>query len=411
MRAAAISYSDDAASPAPRDASRLPPPSAAAGDELALVTDRAAFDALEAEWTLLFRRAGRGTQVFQTFNWCWHWCNHYLETPAHGANARTLAIVTARRGGRLVMVCPLVAERTAGLRKLAWLGAPVSQYGDVLIEEGIDTLALLRKTWDFIRTALAPDIVLLRKVRDDAAIAPLLAELGATVTLRQEAPYLDLASADNFAAYEQRYSPRSRRNRRRLERRFAERGKKVFERYESGARARDLAKRAIALKRSWIKERGLVSPALSDPRMAAFFADVAEGKGRPVGCHISALTCDGDAAAIEITLRCKQRTLLHVIVFNMAYQKVAAGVLLLEHGIAHALENGDRTFDLLAPADGYKLDWADGVRGVCDWALPLSLKGSAVARLYLGLALPAIKRALAALPKPLRRFVAGRFTN
>ena len=47
-----------------------------------LVTTRAGFDALESEWNDLFDRAGSGQQMFQTFNWLWHWANHFLpETP------------------------------------------------------------------------------------------------------------------------------------------------------------------------------------------------------------------------------------------------------------------------------------------------------------------------------------------
>jgi CelD/BcsL family acetyltransferase involved in cellulose biosynthesis len=112
---------------------------------------------------------------------------------------------------------------------------------------------------------------------------------------------------------------------------------------------------------------------------------------------------------IEITLRCKDRTVMHVIVFNLKYEKAGAGVLLLEETIAKSFASGCRTFDLLAPADGYKLDWADGVAGIADWALPLSFKGWAFARLYLGFARPTIKAALCAMPVSLRRLLAARF--
>jgi CelD/BcsL family acetyltransferase involved in cellulose biosynthesis len=370
------------------------------------VTDRGAFDALEPEWTALFERAGRGTQVFQTFNWNWHWCNHYLGE--RGGSAPALAVVTARRAGRLVMVWPLVKERIAGLSQLSWMGEPVSQYGDVLMEEQPDAAALLREAWSFIAAELAPDLVRLRKVRDDASVAPLFSERDALPTLRLEAPYLDLASAADFAAYEQRYSPRSRRNRGRLRRRFAERGAMAIECHQQGPRARDLATHAIALKRDWLKDRGIVSPALFDPRMEGFFADVAEGADHPAGCQVRALTSDGEAAAIEITVLCKQRTVMHVIVFNLAYEKAGAGVLLLEESIARSFDNGGRVFDLLAPADGYKLDWADAATGVTDWALPLSLKGWLYARVYLGFAREGIKRALSALPASVRRRLAAR---
>jgi len=383
----------------------------AATCEFKLVGDRASFDALEGDWNVLFARAGRDTQVFQTFGWNWHWCNHYLGPTPGKTGAPALAVVTGRRDGRLVMVWPLVSARAHGLRTVAWMGEPVSQYGDILMEDCVDAGALLRQAWHFVESAIAPDLVRLRKVRADAAVAPLLAELGALATLRQQAPYLDLASAESFSAYEQRYSARARRNRHRLARRLADRGAMAFERQHDGARARELAELAIRLKRDWLKQRGLLSPALSDPRTGGFFADIAEGASHPAGCEVSAVTCGEEAAAIEINVRCKARTVLHVIVFNLKYESAGAGTLILEDTISRACDNGLRTFDLLAPADDYKLDWADAAVEVTDWALPMSLTGRLYARLYLGFARKVIKGALAALPLPLRRALAARFLH
>ncbi len=102
--------------------------------ELKVITDRADFDALEAEWNGLFARAGRSHQLFLSFNWLWHWCNHYLVPD----RTTRLSIVIARRDGRLVMVWPLVTERSRGLTMLSWMGDPVSQYGDVLIDDAPD---------------------------------------------------------------------------------------------------------------------------------------------------------------------------------------------------------------------------------------------------------------------------------
>jgi CelD/BcsL family acetyltransferase involved in cellulose biosynthesis len=373
-----------------------------------IVSSRAGFDALEAEWNDLFWRAGKGTQVFQTFNWNWHWCNHFLSTSAEGTGP-SLAIVTGRRNGRLIMVWPLVSERVAGLSQLSWMGDPVSQYGDVLVEP--DAVPFLAKAWAFIARELKPDLLRLRKVRDDAEIATLLGDLNAFAAERHEAPYLDLASAPDFETFERRYSPRSRRNRRRLSRRLQELGPLGFERCREGSRARELAIEAIELKRDWLKERGLVSPALSDPRFASFFADVAHAAVRPTGCEVSALTSGDDRAAIEITLRCLDRVIMHVIVFNLKYEKAGAGVLLLERTFAQSFGTNTRTFDLLSPGDSYKLAWADASIGVVDWVIPLSARGWVYARLYLGLARPALKAALDAMPTSLRRLVAERYAG
>lgn len=379
--------------------------------EFTIISTRAAFDALESDWNDLFERSGRGTQIFQTFNWCWHWCNHYLESESDEQPDETLAIVTGRRDGRLVLVCPFVVKQVAGLRQLNWMGAPVSQYGDVLIEDGGNTLQLLRDAWRFVQTEIAPDVARFRKVRDDAAILPLLAELNARSIEQLEAPYLDISSASDFATYEQRYSPRSRRNRRRLGRRLAERGELVFEHLTQGERAKEVARQAIAMKRVWLKDRGLVAPAFADPRMDRFFAAVAEAGERPVGCEVSALLSDGEPTAIEIAFHAKDRIVMHVIVFNLEFEKSGAGVLLLEKTIANSFGGECRTFDLLAPADGYKLDWADATVGVNDWVLASSAKGWAYDRIYLGMVRRSVKEMLAVLPKDLRRTVAARFLS
>lgn len=378
--------------------------------DLSLVTGRAAFDALEADWNDLFERAGKPSQLFLGFNWLWHWCNHFLRPENEGVIGPQLAVVTGRRDGRLVMVWPLVTEKVAGITKLVWMGDPVSQYGDVLVEEADDTLDLLRSAWTFIVATSGADIVRLRKVRADAAIAPLLGEVGATITQRLQAPYLDLASAKSFSEYEQRYSSQSRRNRRRHMRRLEERGPVAFESYTGGKDATQLANLALSLKRAWIKDRGLVSPALTDPRMARFFADVSEGAARPAGCSVSVLRSKGEVAAIEIAVRCKDHTAIHVIVYNLKFEKWGAGALLMEDRIRQAMASGAATFDLMAPGDKYKMDWADKTVGVVDWAAPLTLAGRTYVRLYLGFVRNGAKAMIGALPVSLRRVVATGFS-
>jgi len=360
-----------------------------------LIDERSAFDALEPEWNDLFRRAGKDIQLFQTFNWNWHWANHYL--PPDGSE-RSLAIVTVRRGGRLAMLWPLVLERTSGLKVLQWMGEPVSQYGDVLAEDSADTPELMRHAWQFISRRLGADAAFLRKVRDDAAVAPLLEEIGVRQTARTDAPCLDLASAPGFAAYETRYSGKARKNRRRLMRRLAERGAVTLERHTGGPQARAAALEAIALKAKWIADTGRVSTALADERFATFFADAAEGRGRPAGCQVTVLKSNSETAGIAIDVSCGARRAAHIIVHDPGLDGFSPGTLLLQEWIRGASADGIATFDLLAPAYAYKLDWADRSVAVGDYALGLSLAGRVYARLYLGFARERLKAGVEALP-------------
>jgi CelD/BcsL family acetyltransferase involved in cellulose biosynthesis len=376
-----------------------------AATEFTLITDRTAFDALEGEWNALFDRAGRPTQVFQTFNWNWHWANHYLSGAPGGIEGLKLSILTGRRDGKLIMIWPLVSERVRGITQIFWMGEPVSQYGDVIIDDVPDALDVMRQGWAFLAARAKGDVVRLRRVRADAAVAPLMREIGARVTDKQTAPYLDLASAPSFAKYEERYSSHTRKNRRRLARRLDEQGAMRFERHHGGAEARALAIKALELKAEWLRHRGLVSHAISDARMSRFFAAAAEGKDKPTNCIVSVLKSNGEPAALEVSVTCKGRLAMHVIVYALKFEKSGAGVLLMERSLRDGYTDGIGVYDMLAPGDNYKLDWADGVIEVCDWVKPLSLAGITYARLYLGLLRSRAKHAISAMPQSLRRML------
>ena len=389
---------------------QFPSPVQALRPALDLVQTFDGFEALEAEWTALFERAGTDRHLFQTFNWLWHWANHFLPRDGDSGNVR-LAIVTARDAGRLVMIWPLVAERSGPVTELAWMGEPVSQYGDLLIVDGPDALALMREAWAFVTRETGADVLRLRKVRQDSKVAPFLAELGATVTSDLKAPYLNLASAPSFAEYEKRYSSGAKRNRKRQRRRLEDRGPVALNWVESGAEAEALTAHAFHLKHIWLRQRGIVSPALADPRTARFFADVTRADIRPAGCHVLALNCNDQPVALEIGLRCLGRTAIHIIAYDPDFEKTAAGSLLMEDSIRRACDDGLKVFDLLAPGDGYKLEWADDAVAVRDWAKPVTLLGRAYVTLYLGLIRNGSKRVIGALPLGARRVVTEMLTR
>jgi len=373
---------------------------------LSVLTRRAELDALAADWGDLFERCGKPHQVFQTFGWMWHWANHFL---ADGQGSDTaLRLVTLRQDGRLVLVWPLVEERRLTLRRLCWAGEPVSQYGDVLVEDGPETGELLRTAWREILVRLRPDVVCLRKVRADAVVAPLMAEIGARALERATAPYLDLSSAPTFEAYEQRYSAKARRNRRRLLRRLEERGPLSFDRAEPGSAAAGCrVELAVVMKRSWLKDRGLVSPALADPRTARFFRDAAGSAAHATGSEVLTLTSGGETAAVSVSFACKDRLMGHLIVYGLKFEKAGAGCLVIGEMIRQAKSNGIRIFDLMAPGDAYKTDWADGATAVVDHMVPVSLAGRLWTCAAQTLSRRRIKAALAAMPTPLRRLLSA----
>jgi CelD/BcsL family acetyltransferase involved in cellulose biosynthesis len=148
-----------------------------------------------------------------------------------------------------------------------------------------------------------------------------------------------------------------------------------------------------------LRDRGLLSPALADPRFATFMADVASAVDRTTGVKISLLSLNDTPVGIQIGVIAKQRLSLHVIVYDLAYEKSGVGVLHLEHAIAEAYDQGLTAIDLLAPKAEYKMDWADGTTAVIDHAVPISAAGRIYAHLYLGFVREHAKSLVQRLPK------------
>ena len=375
--------------------------------EFTLISSRAEFDALETDWVDLFDRAGSGANVFQNFHWLWHWCNHFLvEDDKH-----TLAIVTGRWAGKLVLVWPLVVHQSGGLKRLSWMGQPVSQYGDILIDRDICTEGDLEKSWDFLSQNIPADLVHLRKVRADAAVADLLRAICKTPIVQQSAPYLDLSNSHSFDDYQQRYAGKARKNRRRLRRRVEERATLKVTAHHKGESRSEYASQAVLLKRNWLEARGLLSAAIQDERTRHFFVDAASSERHPTGCRTTALTIDEQTAAIEVSFVSKGHCAVHIIVYGMDYEKAGTGVLLMEDSIKNAIDTGVNTFDLMAPGDSYKLDWADGTINVEDWQAALSARGHAYQHLRINKLPQAAKKTVQALPLSLRQLLHRSFAN
>lgn len=368
--------------------------------EVSIISTKSDFAALEADWNALFERAAQGSHAFQSFDWCAHWCDHYLDG---SSIAQRLAIVTARSNGRLVLVWPLVVERlAAGITALTTLGDPVSQYSDAVIETSPDAQRWLQQAWQTVRASLRPDLLWMPRVREDAALTPLLKSIGAIPTQRLEAPYIDLRAIEEPEAFMQRFSAHARKKFRAATRRLGSTGPVVHETLDGGAAAGVVAPAVIDMKRRQLIERALPSPAFADNKLDSFFADVARASNRPAATRVFTLRAGEELAAANIVVACKDRMLGHVFAFDARFAKENVGTLLLHEMVKQAVTMGCATFDLLAPADEYKLRCADGTHAVTSWALPLSAKGAVFTHAYLRFARPSLKRAIEALPQRLR---------
>lgn len=382
-------------------AAERPPETAPDAVSFEIVRSRLGFDGLEQDWNNLCEAAGRGPHMFLTFNWLWHWANHYL--PA----STELAIVTGRRNGKLVLVWPMLIERVASLRQLAFMGAPVSQYGDLIIADASDRAELIENSWAFLLAAAKPDLVRLGKVRADANIAPHLQSLGFVTTSTEDAPVAMMPASASYADFEQTISAKFRKNRRRQMRRLEERGPVEMKTFAPSADAASAARAAMTLKRAWLNSRGLVSRAFADTRIDDFFADAAASADRPCGVTVSQLLSNGECADAAVSVTYKGHRALHILAYALKFEKFGVGHLHLEKALQDACADGIAAYDFLAPRHDYKLEWAEGCVTVSDYALALSPLGKIYTDVYLARVREGMKLALKKLPRGMTRFLAG----
>ncbi|RTL64969.1 MAG: GNAT family N-acetyltransferase [Hyphomicrobiales bacterium] len=365
----------------------VPFAAASSGLIVSIVRTRAQFDVLEADWNALFARCAKGAHVFQSFNWNWHWANVYL---AEADNS--LALIALYRGDRLVALWPLQEARLLGARVLEWMGAPVSQYGDILIDPDEDARAVLECGWRTITQDLRVDALHLRKVRADANVLPLLQTQRSRIASRSEAPFLDIASAPDLATYETRYSSKTRKNRRRLARRLAEAGAMRIERLADGPDAAEAARATVLLRRATLHATGRVSPALDDARYARFFAEATSGT-KPCGCRVTRILIDGKLVASAIDVTQHGARAAHMIAHDLQYEACGPGVTMVGDWVQAAFEDGIGVLDLLAPAHSYKWDWADSSVDVADHVVATSWIGRSMVVPYLIEVRPRLKNA------------------
>lgn len=362
---------------------------------------------LGVEWNELFDRAGTPAQVFQTHGFAALFARTYgIGNKAGGkACSCSLAVVTARRRGRLVLVWPLSLGSELGLKVLSWLGEPVAQYGDVLLDPAERAAETLSCAWDHLCRSLKPDVVRLRNVRADAAVAPFLSALGVPAREVEHAPCITLAAGGS--PFQSRQSGKARKNRRRLLRRLEEQGAVGFREIAAEPAAREAVASGLADKREWLARRGLLSPALADPRFKKFMLAAAGEASGSTGGSAFSLTLDGSPVALALGFRAKNRLMLHLISHAASVEKHGAGVLNLEAVLNLAEAEGLEAVDMLPPKAEYKLDWADTCVAVGDHTWGLSARGKAWCALYDGFLRPRGKDMIQRLPLSLRRRLLG----
>lgn len=347
-----------------------------------------AFLALERDWNELFARASQPHQVFQSHALLSIWTRAYAQM-AHGA-----VVIAAWQGNRLVAALPLVRRRMLGGNFLQFMGSRISQFDDMLLDSAACGETVRAQIWATLRQ-LDADFLEVRRLRSDAAFNKLPAGPFRTIETLA-APMACLTARVGSDGPGDGYSAKDRSNYRRRIRRLNERGAFAMTTCEPGAQAVSLAMEAIAMKRAFLRRHGILSSAVNAPEFASFFAQAAADPAS--GLLVSTLELDGRPIAVDLSFICKTTGFGHVLASDPEFERDGVGSLLVHHVLANAKAAGAAAFDLLAPADPYKLRHSDGSTPVESRIYPFNLRGRLAAAAY-GYGLPVARRATGALAR------------
>jgi CelD/BcsL family acetyltransferase involved in cellulose biosynthesis len=258
------------------------------------------------------------------------------------------------------MLFPFQIERRLGVSIARWIGEPMTQYGDALAEAG-EGRARWRKAAEAAMARWRDvDLFALTRLRADGVLAE-----GPVSGEALSAPYVELRVA----------KLRRHKSLERRAKRLEAHGAVALDEARSPAERESVARHAFALKREWLDGKGVFSAGLSNPASEGFIASLA----REGFLRVNMLRVGGEIAAIDVGFigGGAYRSLMGC--YDARFAEGSPGQALTGRLIAHCRQEGLSAYDMLLPADAYKLDWASGEIAVNARLVATSLKGHVAA--------------------------------
>lgn len=316
---------------------------------------------LADEWRALCDE-GSHDQPFYRPEWIGAYVNAF-------ASEQTLQVITARSGGRLRAVLPLLEERTffCGLlvKKLRGAANVHSCRFDLVRAAGPDGEAAVEAIWNFLRDLPGWDVLELPDVPLGGSVEQLLAaaEKEGYPTARRESlrsPYLLLPQGDSGEeSWLWRTDAKFRANLRRRRRNLATRGTLRLRRVETADP--DALQRVLELEKSGWKGRA-GSAIACNPKTRQFYEGVARRAQQFGYLALYFLELDARPIACHFGLAHRGRYFLPKPAYDEKYREFSPGQLLVNAVLRDCAERGFSEFDFLGPWMEWKGEWTSEVR-------------------------------------------------
>ncbi len=313
------------------------------------VTDLASLEALAPQWFDLLQRAADPTP-FQSYEW-------QVSAWRHVGRGRLWVLAARDAHGQLVGLMPLCISRYRGtwLRQVRFLGAPLSDYQEILAARGQETACRDLFLAHLSRHAHRWDLCDFADQRKGTSLTTgeMPPGLRSLLVHHRVCPFIPLdATWDAFTA---RLSKNMRTNVGRRRRQVVKQFAADFDQATSATLPTALTE-LFALHNGRWRKRG-VSGAFADPKVQAFHREVAERFVARGWLRLHRLRLDGETRAAFYCFQLGARVYYYLSGFDDAFGKYSIGNVLMAHAIETAIGEGAREFDLLRGDETYKFNW------------------------------------------------------
>jgi CelD/BcsL family acetyltransferase involved in cellulose biosynthesis len=157
---------------------------------------------------------------------------------------------------------------------------------------------------------------------------------------------------------------------------------------------------ALAWKKEWVRERGLLSRLASEQALGEAIAGLY--RSRDTGAAIGVFFLDGEPVAMEGGFRWREHFFAYTSAYRLDRRADGVGKIAIAEMAEWCGVAGANIYDKGAPADSYKLEWTDRLIPVADRIIPLTALGWAVGEMLETKLKPFAKRKLDSLPPSMR---------
>ncbi len=368
------------------------------------MTTLSEIESIAAEWRALEVRCADRLTYFQSFDWCYRWVAAFADDSA----ALRFRIETLWQDDLLVAVWPLMVQTVGGIRVLQNLGAPHSQYCNLLCDDALLADAITHALLSRIEAEPDCDVAVFHPVPQRSKLAQLLRARPTIRGYNGNSALLDLTAFADAESYRTEGGKLKKRNRNRRRNHLARIGDLRFEMiWPSDPRFATLVRQCAAMKRQWLSETGRLSRGFSFQGFEDFLATLSGDPENQSGACLSVLSAGDAVVATELGFLQNGHYYSYIGSFDWNLRHLSPGKVQMEMTVCWLIDQGVTTYDLLGGEGDYKGSWTDRTIELDGYSLCFSWKGRFYAKAWLPHIRPLAKKLYTWAPDGLRRFIAA----